>query len=109
MAESLQYAFECIVWYNCHYEWLEELADQLEATEPGQLFRNPLEVSEWHTEKHFVWMLLVGMFGNWGTSIRSGWIEQTTEAAEYIRKLCKKARGEIDDQAEDQTASGKKD
>ena len=39
-------------------------------------------------------MLLVGMFGNWGTSINSGWIEKTKECAEFIRNLCAKAKGE---------------
>ena len=96
MAESLESALENVVWYDCHYEWLEKLADQLEKA--NDLVSNPFSSGQWHTEEHTIWMLLVGMFGNWGTSIRGGWIEETKEAAEYIRKLCKNARGEFDDE-----------
>lgn len=81
------YALECIIWYNGHQEWLIDLANTLEAADT--FYPNPIDVSEWHTEKHCIWMLLVGMFGDWGTSIRAGWIEQTNECAEYIRNLCK--------------------
>ena len=89
---NLEYALECIVWYNCHYEWLEPLADELEKT--LEYYRTPFGSNELDTEKHFIWMLLVGMFGNWGTSINSGWIEKTKECAEFIRNLCAKAKGE---------------
>ena len=92
--EKIQYALECIVWYNCHYEWLERLANEIENT--NGYYMNPFDVSEWHSEKHFIFMLLVGMFGDWGTSIRGGWIEQTKECAEYIKRLCKNAKGEIE-------------
>lgn len=95
MSESLEYALECIVWYDGHYEWLEKLADALETTKG--IYANPFEANEWHTEYHTIWMLLVGMFGDWGTSIRGGWIENTKEAAKYIRTLCKKAKDEDDE------------
>lgn len=84
--EKRDYALDSIIWYNGHGEWLTNLADQLEATD---FYASPLDLSEWHTEMHCIWMLLVGMFGDWGTSIRGGWIEKTKECAEYIRKLCK--------------------
>lgn len=88
--KSLEYALECIVWYDGHYDWLEKLANELEVTK--EYYINPFDTKEWHTEKHTIWMLLVGMFGDWGTSIRGGWIEQTKECAEYIRNLCTKAK-----------------
>ena len=93
MGESLEYALQCIVWYDGHYEWLEKFADELEKTPKEDNFS--LEM-EWHTEYHCIYMLLVGMFGNWGTSIRSGWIDQKEECVKYIRELCKKARGDDD-------------
>lgn len=55
-------------------------------------FRCPLPCDEWHTETHVIYMLLVGMFGSWGTSIRSGWIEQKKECVEYIREICSEMR-----------------
>lgn len=83
-------AFSNIIWYDALYCWLEELADALEKA--TGYYVNPLSTEKWHTEEHFIWMLLVGMFGDWGTSIRGGWIEQTKECAEYIRWLCSKAK-----------------
>lgn len=93
------YALESIIWYNGHQEFLIDLADKLEAAE--SYYPNPIDVSEWHTEMHCIWMLLVGMFGDWGTSIRGGWIEKTKECAEYIRNLCKD-----DDDEEEFTEGG---
>ena len=84
---SLEYALENIIWYNGHYEWLERLANKLENTEGFYI----ASFDKWGTEEHFIWMLLVGMFGDWGTSIRGGWIEQTKECAKYIKNLCMKA------------------
>ena len=92
MINDLEYALESIVWYDDHFEWLESLADALERGN-GRIYKNPFDTGKWHTEEHCIWMLLVGMFGNWGTSIRCGWIEQTKECAEYIRCLCVKAKG----------------
>lgn len=91
MINDMEYALECIVWYGSHYEWLERVADELEVTKG--YYKNPLDTKEGYTEKHFIWMLLVGMFGEWGTSVRSGWIEHTKECAEYVRNLCAKAKG----------------
>jgi hypothetical protein len=96
------YALESIIWYNGRQERLIDLADKLEAAE--SYYPNPIDVSEWHTEMHCIWMLLVGMFGDWGTSIRSGWIEKTKECAEYIRNLCKD-----DDEEEEEFTEGDKD
>ena len=43
---------------------------------------------EWGTEEHTIWMMLVGAFGDWGTSIRSGWISDKQGCIEYL-KWCK--------------------
>lgn len=105
MYETLEEAFKLIIWYDCLYEWLEELADKIEKS--TEYFKCPLSLGQWHTEEHFVYMLLVGMFGDWGTSIRGGWIEQKKECVEYIRKICKEMRemeemvGETDGIAEE--------
>lgn len=89
---DLQEALENVVWYHAHYEWLEPLADELEKATGN--FGYPADAYGWESENHFIWMLLVGMFGNWGTSVGGGWIEQTKECAQYIRTLCAKAKGE---------------
>ena len=81
-------ALENIVWYNGHYEWLKELRDDLSTRKEFENYTWPIDVSEWYTDKHAIWMLLVGMFGDWGTSIRSGWIEKHKECVSFIDALC---------------------
>ena len=85
-------ALESIVWYNGHYEWLKELRDNLVAHRDSKpKFSNycsPLSRDEWYTDKHAIWMLLVGMYGDWGTSIRGGWIENIDGCIEFINVLC---------------------
>lgn len=92
MNESMEYALKSIIWYDGHEEWLEELAEELEKTDKFVLC--PFGVDRWQTEEHCIWMLLVGMFGEWGTSIRGGWIEQNKECATYIRKLLAELKAE---------------
>ena len=88
-------ALESIVWYNGHYVWLKELRDELVARKNETEFRFnyccPLDTAEWYTDKHAIWMLLVGMFGDWGTSIRSGWIENLDACIEFINELCEES------------------
>jgi hypothetical protein len=88
IGERMEYALQCIISYNGHSEWLKDLADEIEKA--PDLYICPIDYREWHTEEHTIWMLLVGMFGNWGTSIRGGWIEEKQECADYIRKLITK-------------------
>ena len=85
---SLFNALESIVWYDGHYVWLKELRDDLEKHRTEYSYMIPDDI-EWHTEKHTIWMLLVGIFGDWGTSIRSGWIEDIDGCIEFIDALCK--------------------
>ena len=95
MAENdFGYAFGCIASYDGHEEWLLNLAEELEMLrEECENFSNPFPVSEWHTERHVLWMLLVGMFGGWRTSIRNGWIEDCKGAAAFIRKYVEREEG----------------
>ena len=90
--ETLFEALKNIVWYDGHYVWLKELRDDLEKFSDNTRFYScPIDTNLWHTEKHTIWMLLVGVFGDWGTSIRSGWIEKVPECIEFIDALCKDA------------------
>jgi hypothetical protein len=88
-----------IVWYNGHNGWLSDLCDDLKKLKAtGEKYSNypcPLETSEWLTEKHTIWELLVGAFGDWGTSIRSGWIEDFDGCIKFIEYLIE------DDEQED--------
>jgi hypothetical protein len=96
---SLFSALESIVWYDGHYIWLKELRDDLFQRRGELIYPMPKDI-EWHTEIHTIWMLLVGMFCDWGTSIRGGWIENIYECIEFIEKLCEEMWNEESDPAE---------
>ena len=81
-------ALEAIVWYDGHYAWLKKLRDELEACEG--FYPKPDSI-EWYTEQHCIWMLLVGMFGDWGTSIRTGWIQDIAGCIKFIDEVCKES------------------
>ena len=81
-------AMESIIWYDGHYEWLKELRDILLEYPKGKNYPTPDQIKG-HSEEHTIWMLLVGMFGNWGTSIRCGWIEDIQGCIEFIDAVCK--------------------
>lgn len=98
LGEKVKYAFGSIAWYNGHSEWLCEMADKLESKESG-FFSSPGDMV-WLTDRHALWMMLVGMFGNWGTSIRSGWIEDTKAAAAFIREATQEFRDAIEEEAD---------
>ena len=92
---KLYEALETIIWYDNHSEWLRELCGELEKTKKeGHCVYGIPDYIEWHTETHTIWMLLVGVFGDWGTSIRSGWIEDIDGCIEFIQGLIKVANDE---------------
>lgn len=82
-------ALESVIWYSGHYKWLKELRDILEKLPEGETYTCPFDTKDWHYEPHVIWMLLVGMFGEWGTSIRCGWIDKPKECVEFIDAVCK--------------------
>lgn len=98
--ESMYETLKSIVAYNGHSQWLKEIIKALEEKKKEKYsnYCIPLPTSEWHTEKHTIWMLLVGMFGDWGTSIRSGWIEQYDDCIEFIESLIREDEEEEEDE-----------
>lgn len=82
--DKLGEAIGNIAFYNGHDEWLWKIADEMSATPKGKSYTYVFD--EWHTERHMLWMMLVSAFGDWGTSMRSGWIVNTKECAEFINK-----------------------
>ena len=86
-------AIQSVVFYDGHAEWLKDL--ELELWKSDGIVKCPAICDKWHSEEHVIWMILVGMFGNWGTSIRGGWIEDTKAAAEFVRTLCELDQEEI--------------
>lgn len=107
MNEKINYdlfdALANIVWYDKHSDWLREVCVELEkAKKEGTNYC--IYDMEWHTEIHTIWMLLIGMFGDWGSSIRSGWIEDIDGCIDFIRKLIRVANDEDLDEIEDEVS-----
>lgn len=95
-------ALGSIIWYDGHCEWLKTIRDEMETIlKTGDKYANyicPFDYAEWHTEQHTIFMILVGMFGDWGTSIRGGWIDDMEGCIEFIDVICKEylTRDEMD-------------
>lgn len=89
----MECALNTICWYNGHTVTFLNLAEELKAW-------NKKENFHWRhsadSEEHFIWMILVFKFGDWGTSINSGWInyQSTKDAANFLFNLFK---SDIDD------------
>ena len=62
-------------------QWLERMKNEKDSF--------PCPYHDPHTQFHMFWMLIVGLFGDWGTSIRFGWIyyENIPYAIEFINRL----------------------
>lgn len=91
LADNLFWA----LWYNgLDYE-VEYLAGLLEDAQ-GWLDRNDPRMRDAGEEMKLLWMILVQCFGDYGTSPRSGWVEDTRGAAEFLRSCIKRTWGEAD-------------
>ena len=98
MSKPAEEALRSILWYNSYIEigndddWVSRIIRRLEEKKARDEFCSWADVldidpkiQDWGSEEHTIWMMLVGMFGDWGTSIRSGWIEEIDECVEYLR------------------------
>lgn len=91
--DKLGEAIGNIAFYNGHNEWLRKIADEMSAIPEGKSYTYVFD--EWHTERHTLWMMLVSAFGDWGASIRSGWIVNTKKCAEFINKATGRYESEV--------------
>ena len=87
------FALANIVYYQGYEEDLISLKDKLKShyeknSEEHDSFCCP-EHYQYDIQFHMYWMILVGCFGEWGVSIRSGWIwyENIPYAIRFIERL----------------------
>lgn len=77
---SFEDAFFMSLFYNGYEDIVEELIDYLSSTKDDKPILRPAAIDELTIEDEIpielLWMILVIKFGNYGTSPRSGWIEQ---------------------------------
>ena len=78
MEKNLKEAINSVVWYNGLYEFLQPLREDI--INCNELSYNVV-FKDWYEkllkesdQVQFLWMLLVLMYGDYGTSPRSGWL-----------------------------------
>ena len=67
-----------------YLDWFVWLVDGIKETPEDTFFNDPGEDVEVGSGKHFFWMMLLGMFGDWGTSINHGWIDKPNECIDFL-------------------------
>lgn len=88
--KSVGSAINSICWYNGYGAEILNLAEEIKkSAKTDESFHWK---HKWDSEEHVMWMLIVGRFGDWGTSINSGWIcgkENKMKAYEWIMSIFK--------------------
>lgn len=83
-----------IVWYNGLGEiissWETKIPDMTGFITPD--YRDKNYDVETVTQLEFIWMLSVLLYGEYGTSPRSGWIQDITEFRTFIHSITKTYR-----------------
>lgn len=85
--EDLIKALRDIVWYNCLYE--SENIPALLKLEKGKYgyITYPTEILNGKLEMQYIWAMCVSMFGDYGTSVFSGWIEDVEGFRSFLESL----------------------
>lgn len=84
--EQILSAIETIVNYNGLFEPLDYVKTMLETKRDYYTRPNQFSGGDWE-QFEIIWMLLVLLYGNYGTSPRYGWIEKPVEASEFINAI----------------------
>lgn len=89
---SVENAISSICWYNGYGAEILNLAEEIKkSAKTDESFRWKHEIN---SEEHVIWMLIVGRFGEWGSSINGGWIygkENKMKAYGWIMSIFKEA------------------
>lgn len=88
--EKLREALDSVVWYNGYWEIVNEWIDELGKLPNGKTTYRPNVFVSGGLE--VLWMICVLLFGNYGTSPRSGWVEKTEQCREFLIWLTKNTK-----------------
>ena len=88
--EELLDALDSVTWYNGIGEDIREWKD-LPIDDEGSIIC-PYELFAHDTSKEVIWMICVCLFGEYGTSPRSGWIENVEGFKAFIDEITKTER-----------------
>jgi hypothetical protein len=87
--EKMRDALDSVVWYNGYWDNVKEWIDDLEKLSGVETFYHPKSITITDGGLEVLWMICVLLFGNYGTSPRSGWVEKTKECREFLIWLTK--------------------
>lgn len=88
--ENMREALDSVVWYNGYWVIVKKWIEALEDPKSNHIHRPDEYRGDGGLE--ILWMICVLLFGNYGTSPRSGWIEKTKECREFLIWLTKNAK-----------------
>lgn len=92
--KSLLDSIDLVVWYNGHYEKLEKIKNEISEIKENEIYRFDYENDE---QFQVIWMILVELFGNYGTSPRSGWLEMKNKdrIIKFIDSITRTSREDL--------------
>ena len=87
MLEKILDALDSITWYNCIAERLIQIKEDIINSKESQYIVPDDIYSDNRIQP--IWMMLVCMYGDYGTSPRSGWLEleNKKEIIDFIDKI----------------------
>ena len=79
------------LWYNVGADAIKTIVDKLKELSLGEsnmCFSEDID-KDWYFDKELntYWTMFVLMYGDYGTSPRSGWIEKTKESMDFFEGL----------------------
>ena len=82
-------ALDSVVWYNGLYDQLKHWQELLMMAKADRThLLRPIFPEDLREQLEIFWMLLVCLYGDYGTSPRSGWIEELDHAHDFIDEMC---------------------
>lgn len=87
MLEKLLNALDNVTWYNCYYEALEKIKTEISNKKLDEVTYYYDYGDDWGFQ--IIWMILVLMFGDYGTSPRTGYLtlKNKDEIIDFIDKI----------------------
>lgn len=84
MHDKIIEALETVIWYNGYYGIIQDWIDKGDAAVKSGNYPQILDKNE---QLEVIWMICVSMFGDYGTSPRSGWITDWKSCREFLVKI----------------------
>ena len=84
---ELEYALQSVVWYNGLYKELLKWKE-VKPKEPKDVYGGVVMIDVYDPQLQVFWMIAVELFGDCGTSPRTGWITDIEGFHKWIDDMC---------------------